>query len=121
MIIYVFGNPDLPQDSLPLRLLPQLRKRLPQHEFAVQDPHEEWSSPPELTVIDTVLGIAEPRVFGSLAEFEQAPRLTVHDFDALTNLRWLQKLGRLQGVRVLGLPPDLGPDRALTFLAEQLG
>ncbi len=115
MIVFVFGNPDLPMDSLPLRILPELRKRLPDIDFQVKDPNEEWDVPEELTVIDTVVGLKEPRVFDGLDAFSSAPRLTMHDFGAYANLRLLQKIGRLRKIRIVGLPPNLKEADALNI------
>ena len=109
MQVFVFGNPDLTEDSLPLRLLPKLREQFPQLEFIMVDPNEEWDVPAELLVIDTAQGIKEVTVFDSLEKFETAPRLTMHDFDALTNLRYLQKLGKIKKIKVIGLPPGGAP------------
>ena len=120
MTVFIFGNPDLPEDSLPLKLLPGLRKLRPDIIFATKDPNEEWEVPPELTVIDTVVGITEPRVFGSLEDFTAAPRFSMHDFDAYANLKLLQKLGRLKSVRVIGLPPDAEPLAATAFIQRSL-
>ena len=120
MMVFIFGNPELPGDSLPLRLLPELKKLRPDVVFEIKDPNEEWDVPPELTVIDTVVGVTEPRVFASLDAFAAAPRLTMHDFDAYANLRLLQKLGRLKSVRVVGLPPDIEPRTALEFVKNNL-
>jgi len=108
MVVYIFGNPDLPEDSLPLRILPRLKEEFPGIDFQVKDPNEEWDDAPQnLVIIDTVQGISEPKVFTSLDVFSAAPRLSLHDFDALANLRLLQKLGKLKKVTVLALPPTL--------------
>jgi len=120
MTVFVFGNPDLAMDSLPLRLLPELRRRLPGVDLQVKDPNEEWDVPEELTVIDTVVGISEPRLFPSLDDFASAPRLSMHDFDAFANLRLLQKIGRLKSVRVIGLPPDWDETAAAEFVEKNL-
>ncbi len=120
MVVFVFGNPDLPMDSLPLRILPELRKRLPDIDFQVKDPNEEWDVPEELTVIDTVVGLKEPRVFDSLDAFSAAPRLTMHDFDAYANLRLLQKIGKIKIVVVIGLPTDMDETLAADFTIGRL-
>ncbi|MFA6603273.1 MAG: hypothetical protein WCT10_00355 [Patescibacteria group bacterium] len=120
MIVYIFGNPDLPEDSLPLKLIPELQKLRPDVVFEIKDPNEEWEVPSELTVIDTVVGIAEPRIFASLDAFAAAPRLTTHDFDAYANLKWLQKLGRLKNLRIIGLPPGIELRKALDFIRNSL-
>lgn len=122
MRIFIFGNPDLEEDSLPLRLLPELRKRFPAHSFEVKDPNEEWDIPDELVIIDTVVGTKEVALFTSLSAFQPAPRITMHDFDAFANLRYLEKLGRLKSVRIIGVPPAIGKEEALekigTFLSQ---
>jgi hypothetical protein len=118
--VYVFGNPDLPADSLPLELIPKLEKRFPKIRFEIKDPNEEWDVPEELIIIDTVVGIKKVVVFDDLATFVAAPRVTMHDFDALTNLRYLQKLGKLKTIKVIGVPPEMHPDEALASVVAEL-
>lgn len=123
MKIHVFGNPDLAMDALPLRILPALRERAPEVDFRTLDPNEEWEIVDPFIVIDTVVGIPAARLFRSLDEFAPAPTVSVHDFDALFNLRYLKKLGKLGEVRILGLPPELSQDAAIAevvrMIAEQ--
>ena len=102
--IFVFGNLDLVMDSLPLKMLPELRKKFPQIEFVVQDPNEEWGVPENLVVLDTAVGIKEVMVFDDLEKFTPPPRVSMHDFDALTNLRYLKKLGKLKSVKIIAVP-----------------
>jgi len=49
MTVSVFGNPDLPEDAMPVALIPELRKRFPNITFVHQDPNEECT-PPETVV-----------------------------------------------------------------------
>ncbi|MCX6738603.1 MAG: hypothetical protein NT098_00940 [Candidatus Parcubacteria bacterium] len=105
--IYVFGNPDLEIDSLPLRVLPVLRIHFPEIDFVVLDPNEEWKIPEEMVMIDTVVGIKELTVFNDLKHFTEAPRISVHDFDAFFNLIYLQKLGKLKKIKIFGIPPEM--------------
>lgn len=120
MTVFVFGNPDLPGDSLPLKLLPELRKRLPNVTFEVKDPNEEWDIPEELVMIDTAQGVNGVTVFNDLTKFAGAPRLTTHDFDALTNLRYLQKLGKLKRITIIGVPPGMPEKDALDDITAAL-
>jgi Ni,Fe-hydrogenase maturation factor len=133
MKIFVFGNPDLQQDSLPLKILPELKKCFNRSappaggaaggrriEFKVQDPNEEWEIPEELIVIDTILGIDKVTVFLDLKRFEQTPRNTLHDFDALNYLRYLQKLGKLRKIKIIGLPPTISEKKAIDEIAAIL-
>jgi hypothetical protein len=102
--VFVFGNPDLPEDSLPLRMLPELKKRLPEADFCVFDPNEDWPDTVEMVILDTVQGIETVTMFKSLDEFLPAPRLTMHDFDAYANLKLLEKLGKVKRVFIIGVP-----------------
>jgi hypothetical protein len=120
MTIYVFGNPDLPADSLPLQILPELTKQFPHLQFEIKDPNEEWGSSETLTAIDAVKGIERVSVFDDLAKFSAAPRLTLHDFDALANLLYLQKLGKLKKIKIIGVPAEMRPDEALASVAAEL-
>ena len=117
MEIWLFGNPEYEPDSLPLKLLPGLKKRLPGVSFVVKDPNEEWDDMPNpLIIIDTVQGIKEVTVFDSLDQFAATPRVTVHDFDLGMKLRWLQKLGKLTLFKIIGVPPLSN----LTILQEKI-
>ena len=120
MEIWIFGNPDLPEDSLPIKLLPVLQKKYPQHKFILQDPLDEWRMPEGLVIIDTIKGLGEVEVFESLEQFEKTPNITMHDYDLLTNLAFLKKLGKLPKFKIFGLPPDLGLDEALNQLKLKL-
>lgn len=118
MTVFIFGNPDLLTDSLPLRILPKLKKLFGPStsrriEFKIQDPNEEWEIPEELIIIDTVLGIKKVTIFSDLKQFEQTPTNTLHDFDALYNLRYLQKLGKLKKIKIIGLPPTMSEEEAI--------
>jgi hypothetical protein len=120
MTIFVFGNPDLPMDALPVRLVPALKTKFPQHDFQIKDSNEEWDVPAKLIVIDTVKGIDQVQVFNGLDNFNRAPRVSMHDFDALTQLRLLQKIGRLKEVTIIGVPPDIKRGDALESIATLL-
>jgi len=111
--VHVFGNPDIAMDALPLRILPKLRAQFPEISFATLDPNEEWDIPDPFVVIDTVVGLTDVHLFKSLDEFSTAPTVSVHDFDALFNLRYLAKLGKLKGVRIIGIPPEMDETKAL--------
>jgi len=54
--IYVFGNPLVKEDSLPLKLIGKLRKEFPSLEFKEFDTVEDLTER-ELNIIDTVKGI----------------------------------------------------------------
>jgi hypothetical protein len=118
--VHVFGNRELGFDSLPLRLIPKLREAFPGVEFVELDPNEEWNIPNPFLIIDTVQGIRDIRVFHGLDEFDAAPTISAHDFDALFNLRYLAKLGKLKRVIIIGVPLDIDETAALTKTSAAL-
>jgi len=121
MKVFVFGNPDLDFDSLPMLLLPELQKKLPEIDFEIKDPNEEWEvSESELIIIDTVVGIDKPTVFENLENFSAPPRVSAHDFDAYTNLKYLQKLGKIKKIEIIGLPSMISKDVAIEFAIKIL-
>lgn len=120
MTVYVFGNPDVPEDSLPLRLLPSLRQHFPHIAFQVLDPNEDWNVPRTLTVLDTVQGISSVRVITDLGALNDAPHITLHDFDVASHLKYLAKLKKIDAVRIIGVPPTLTRDTALTQITATL-
>lgn len=120
MEIWLFGNPDLKGDSLPLKILPGLKELFPKVNFVIQDPLEEWKLPQELFIVDTVQGLEKVEVFTSLEKFTEAPRVTLHDFDLGTQLNWLKKLGVLPKFTIFGVPENISEAEALTQLNSLL-
>lgn len=118
--VFVFGNINLGNDSLLLRILPKLQEKFPDVEFEVRDPNEEWGVPEEFVIIDVVLGIKKITVFESLNKFLSAPRVSMHDFDVLTNLRFLWKLGKIKKIKIIGIPPDMEERKALREITKIL-
>lgn len=113
MTIYIFGNPDLAADALPVKLMPRLKKIFPTINFKHVDPHEEWAVPNKLWIIDTVVGLKTVRLFHDLNIFQKSPRVSLHDFDAYANLLLLQKLNKLKSCAIIGVPPKINAQLAL--------
>lgn len=118
--ILIFGNPELEMDSLPLKILPELQKAFPSIHFEIKDPNEEWGVPEKLTIIDTVVGLKKVKVFEDLDSFDSSPRLTMHDFDALANLKYLKKLGKLKKIKIIGVPPDISYSEAIESIKKAI-
>lgn len=100
-------------DALPLRIVDDLQKHFPKIEFKVKDPNEEWEVLQDLIVIDTVQGIEQVKVFDDLEQFKSSPRTSLHDFDALFNLQHLKKLGKLDKIKIIGIPPTISKQKAI--------
>lgn len=120
MRFFVFGNPDLEVDALPVQLLPELRKEFVDVSFEVLDPNEEWDVPKHMNIIDTVVGIDEVTVFEDLNTFIQTPKMTCHDFDAYSNLQFLKKLGKIESVYIIGIPSGIPKAQVKTRLYKAI-
>ncbi|MBI3366734.1 hypothetical protein HY041_03850 [Candidatus Roizmanbacteria bacterium] len=107
MKIYIFGNPLVQEDSIPLQILPELKKRYPKIEFIVTDPNENFPPKEEenLVIIDTVIGIKRPTLL-DLDNFEKQSKTPIspHDYDLLFHLLLLKKMKRLNEVMIVGIP-----------------
>jgi Ni,Fe-hydrogenase maturation factor len=119
MKIYVSGNRLVKKDSLPLRILPKLKKYFPKIEFAELDPSENLPSE-NLIIIDTVVGIDAVKIFSSIDFFEGEKNYSVHDYDFLFELKLNKKLGKLNDVKILGVPPNLTEQKALEQLKKEI-
>jgi Ni,Fe-hydrogenase maturation factor len=105
--IYIFGNPLLPFDSLPIKLAPRLQAAMPAFEFIVADPNENLKPEnKELIIIDTVEGINEVTVIDDIDKIKTEKVYSLHDFDLGYNLKLLQKLGELDKVKIVGVPME---------------
>lgn len=118
--IFIAGNPDLDTDSLPLRILPRLRIECPEITFEVIDPNEDWAVSTEIILIDTVIGIEKVTLFSALEQFVASPRITMHDFDVLANIRLMKKLGKITSVTIIGIPPNMSERSAAEKVSEMI-
>ncbi len=117
MKIYVFGNPLVKEDSIPLKLLPDLKKSFPKIEFIITDPNENFPPKDEnnLVILDTVIGIKKPLIL-NLNDFDSKKNTPVspHDYDLLFHLLLLRKLGKIRTVKIIGLPINFNRKKYLT-------
>lgn len=118
--IYIFGNPSLDFDNLPIKLKPELEKAFPDFEFILKDPNENLHPDNgKLIIIDTVVGPKEIVVIDNLDDIdkiESSPNYSMHDFDLGFNLKLLKKIGHLQKVTIFGVPSGMDGDEALKRL-----
>jgi hypothetical protein len=115
--ILVFGNPILRIDSMPIRLLPDLRKRFPDVEFREFDPNENLEREGrDLNIIDTVQGLDRVTLLSDIDSFQSSPRISMHDFDLGYSLRLLKKLKLVDSVKIFGVPMMISKKDALEQL-----
>lgn len=101
----VFGNPDLPDDSLGLQLIPDLKNAFPEIQFQIVDPNElDLLNKNEIFVLDTVQGLKYPRWIEINELARTGNQVTTHDFDASTYLLLLKKIHPNISIKILGIP-----------------
>lgn len=119
LTIYIFGNPLLSFDNLPLRILPKLKKKFPQINFRTLDPNENIKPKDgKLFLIDTVIGIPEVTIINDLNCLKTDNRYTLHDLDLAFHLKLLHKIGQLKKVTIFGVPPEMSEPEALAQLTK---
>lgn len=106
-IIYIFGNPLLNFDNLPLKLAPKLQKMFPEIDFVIIDPNENLKPiNKKLILIDAIEGIDKVIIIDNIDKIQTQKLYSLHDFDLAFNLKLLQKIGKLQKVKIFGVPMD---------------
>ncbi len=118
--VWIFGNPDYEPDALPLKILPALQQQLPDLEFMIKDPNEDWDLPERLIILDTVQGIDHVTKFESLEKFSGGSRTTMHDFDLGMKLQWLAKLKKLPPFVIIGIPMGANETEILDEVVSRL-
>jgi len=126
--IYIFGNPLLSFDNLPIKLKPKLEKAFPQINFIIQDPNENIkpsyvktsegrpNTIKELVIIDTVVGIDKVMIIDNINDIELNNVYSMHDFDLGFNLKLLKKIGQLDKITIFGVPQKYDKNKALDEL-----
>ncbi|MFH0892523.1 MAG: hypothetical protein V1867_07130 [Candidatus Falkowbacteria bacterium] len=116
-IVYIFGNPLLPFDSLPLKLVPVLAKKFPGIRFLSIDPNENIKFiDKKPVIIDTIAGIKKVTVLNDIDKIIFDKIYSAHDLDLGFNLKLLAKLGYIEKVTIFGVPPGIRREEALKQL-----
>jgi len=118
MKIYVCGNPLVEEDSLPIRILPQLRKKHPTIKFIELDPTENLPKEHELVILDTVINAKDTILLNDIDAFVQTKALSLHDFDLGMNLKLAKKMGWLKKVTIIGVPPNIPESQAVKKISK---
>jgi len=118
--IYIFGNPLVKEDSLPLKLIDNLRKEFPSLEFKEFDTVEDLELEKELNIIDTVKGIKKVEIIENIDKIIVDKIYSLHDFDLGYNLKLLKKMKMIDKVRIFGVPLGLDEKKAFDQLCSAL-
>lgn len=114
---YIFGNPLLEFDNLPIKLIPDLQKSFPNINFIEIDPNENLKPiDGKLNLIDTVFGVEEVMLIddiGTIDKIESNPNVSMHDFDLGFNLKLLKKIDLLKDINIIAVPTNIEKKKAL--------
>lgn len=119
--ILVFGNELVKIDNLIFRILPKLKKLFPEINFVHIDPTEDLTKfGKDLTIIDVFHEINSPLILKDLEKLE-IPKLTsMHDFDLSYNLKLLKSVGKIEKIKIYGLPFNMDEEKAIEWLKGEL-
>jgi hypothetical protein len=115
--IYIFGNPLVKEDSLPLKLIDKLREEFPSLIFKEFDTVEDLEGR-EFNIIDTVKGIKKVELIEDIDKIITDKIYSMHDFDLGYNLKLWKKMKMIDKVRVFGIPMDTKEKKAFEQLKE---
>lgn len=105
MKVLVAGNPLLEYDSLPLKLLPKLKKAFPKIDFKEIDPSEDLQlEGKNLIIIDSAEGIKDVVLLEDLDKILTNKIFSLHDFDLGITLKLLKKAGLIDSVKLICVP-----------------
>ena len=111
--IYVLGNVLVKEDSLPLRILPRLRKEIPEVNFIELDPTENIPKENVFVMIDTAINANEICVVDDIDKLQVEKVYGLHDFDLAYNLKLMKKFSMIDSIRIIVVPPDIEEEKAV--------
>lgn len=126
MKVSVFGNPDLKEDNLVVKMVPELRRRLIEIEFVVEDPSEglkppsDKAGPCQWVILDVAVGIDKIRVFEDLSKLTTERKSSLHDYDVSMELKLLKKLGKVDRLKIVAIPMGMDRKKALDEIIKIL-
>jgi hypothetical protein len=107
MPVYVFGNPDVPEDNIAFGVAKKLQK-IPNVEFVFIEPNADlpFAGEKHVVILDTVQGIEKVTLIDQthLDKLIINRGVTAHGYDLGFQLKYLIKLGKLSMVSIIGLP-----------------
>ena len=121
MKILVFGNPHIEEDSIPLKLIPLLKKEFPKVEFKEFETEEELKDEGKnLILMDSVQGIKETTIIEDIEQLESQKIVSMHDFGVSHNLKLLKKIGYIESIKIIGIPQKISIEAALKQVKEKI-
>ena len=108
MKLYVFGNPEVESDNNAIKTSEKLKRNFTEIEFIYVKINEDlpFIGEENVVLMDVIEGLEEVKVLSEKAfsKLLLGPRNSVHDFDLGFQLKYLNKIGKLNKVTIIGLP-----------------
>lgn len=108
MLLYVFGNPDIPEDAVAFDVADELSHADPQllvHPIGLNEdlPVDMLN---QAVILDVVMGIDTETLITEqdIDKIISPPRDTAHDYDLGFQLKYLKKIHLLDRCWIIGLP-----------------
>ncbi|HLD85152.1 MAG TPA: hypothetical protein VI968_01200 [archaeon] len=118
MKIYIAGNMLVKEDSIPLKLMGKLQEVFPEKKFIELEPSDNMPEEKSLIIIDTIEGIKDVMVLENTDNIETGKIYSLHDFDLGFNLKLMKKTGKLESVKIIGVPQNIDEKEALKQISD---
>lgn len=102
--VYCFGNPLVKEDSLPLEIIPELKKKFPNIDFIPAESPDDIEDENEINIIDMVDGIENVSLITDMDAICDNRRCSMHDFDLGMTLKIMKKMGRIRKINIFAIP-----------------
>ena len=119
MLVFVFGNEYLEQDSLALKVARKLK--IPDVEFRETSNLSDilCCYGKDIWLMDVVEGLKEPCVLSDIDKIKAGRIVSLHDFDLAYFLKLLKKTGDVKRVRIIGIPQQ-GSEKEIVKKVREL-
>jgi Ni,Fe-hydrogenase maturation factor len=106
MKVYIFGNEDNTNDNLAFKIASKIKDK--NLEFIKVKTNEDlpFIDEKQVVILDVVAGIDKVTEINNedLDKLMVSKSTTVHDFDLGFQLKYLQKIGKLGKIKIIGIP-----------------
>ena len=102
--ILAFGNPLVKEDSLAIEIAKDLQ--IPGYEFKICSSINDLLNfkGSELIILDVIENIKKTALIKNIVEIKLNKSVTAHDFDLAFNLKLMKSLGKINKIKIIGIP-----------------
>lgn len=110
MKVYVFGNQDVKKDNIAIKVADRLKHKIEEVKFVLVKPNEDlpFAGEKNVVILDSLQGAKGVTIINedNLETLKVDKSVSVHDWDLGFQLKYLQKLGKLKKITIIGLPME---------------